>query len=780
MRSRLYLNRWLTFAASCLLQVSAGLSYAYSMYAPALKERWGFSETAMLTIGSCLNFGGYLAIPSGALYDRLERHKRFGPRLVALIGVVLLVVGYMGLAAAAAGLLAPNYAFVCVCAFLGGNSSTWFDTAAVVTNVRNFPRDRGTVVGILKAFVGLSASVYSSIYAAEFQPDAVGFLDFIGSAPAVLLLILISLMNLVPEAYHEPEEKKETSKEGGAGDASGSKRHEHAAGSGSGSGRRRKRRSAGGGATSGPEDGLNEPLLSAAADPAASPRPAPHANGGPSSGTHQPQPEPQSKPGPASAGPGPGPGPAPGPRAPRLSTSARFTLVYSLVCVIALFQTGAALWSAVVAHRPHGGPSQSARRALLAGVCCLVGTLVLVPWGSGDWVHRKPRPEAVERARRSLLARLARGASLSLRRRRGSGEAGGGGGGGGGGAGGVGGSAAGAGVVGEGAGVGVAAPAAAAAALPCGGAGPGPGAEAEAEQGEAGAGGGAAVPAPAPAPSPTSPPPKPEPVTPAASVDLGALTGGGPEVVVEAPPLVDPALIEARLEALEEVPSLPDLALGQAARRTEFWLLLFQFSVGLGTGLAFLNNLGSITVALGGSPGGQVVFVSLFSVANAIGRLSGGVVSEAALRRYRLPRTSLLLGASCLTLAGVGGALLCEHPANLAPVSLVVGFAFGSHWGLIPAITSDLFGLTHFGSNYTGLQLGPAFGGYLLATVLTGRLYDRVVRRHGDTLFCIGSDCYFETWCVLGFLNLLSLLGTRELHAQTAKLYRRIIRQGGV
>lgn len=27
-----------------------------------------------------------------------------------------------------------------------GNSSTWFDTACVVTNVRNFPRDRGTVV----------------------------------------------------------------------------------------------------------------------------------------------------------------------------------------------------------------------------------------------------------------------------------------------------------------------------------------------------------------------------------------------------------------------------------------------------------------------------------------------------------------------------------------------------------------------------------------------------------------------------------------------------------
>lgn len=49
-----------------------------------------------------------------------------------------------------------------------------------------------------------------------------------------------------------------------------------------------------------------------------------------------------------------------------------------------------------------------------------------------------------------------------------------------------------------------------------------------------------------------------------------------------------------------------------------------QFSVGLGTGLAYLNNLGSIVVALGGKQGGQVVFVSLFSVANATGRRGRG------------------------------------------------------------------------------------------------------------------------------------------------------------
>lgn len=33
-----------------------------------------------------------------------------------------------------------------------------------------------------------------------------------------------------------------------------------------------------------------------------------------------------------------------------------------------------------------------------------------------------------------------------------------------------------------------------------------------------------------------------------------------------------------------------------------------------------------------------------------------------------------------------------------------------------------------------GAQLGPAVGGYVLATLLTGRLADRAAKRHGDTV----------------------------------------------
>jgi hypothetical protein len=51
---------------------------------------------------------------------------------------------------------------------------------------------------------------------------------------------------------------------------------------------------------------------------------------------------------------------------------------------------------------------------------------------------------------------------------------------------------------------------------------------------------------------------------------------------------------------------------------------------------------------------------------------------------------------------------------------------------LLLACCSDLFGLKHFAANYTTLQFAPAMGSYLLATEVTGWLYDRAAEAHGD------------------------------------------------
>lgn len=67
--------------------------------------------------------------------------------------------------------------FITLC--IATNSNAWFGTSVLVTNMRNFPLNRGTVAGILKGYVGISASVYTVIYGVVLK-----------KSPSTLLLVL--------------------------------------------------------------------------------------------------------------------------------------------------------------------------------------------------------------------------------------------------------------------------------------------------------------------------------------------------------------------------------------------------------------------------------------------------------------------------------------------------------------------------------------------------------------------------------------------------------------
>ncbi|AQK82785.1 Major facilitator superfamily protein [Zea mays] len=49
---------------------------------------------------------------------------------------------------------------------LGGNNTTWMNTAVLVTCIRNFRRSRGPVSGLLKGYVGLSTVIFTDTYSA--------------------------------------------------------------------------------------------------------------------------------------------------------------------------------------------------------------------------------------------------------------------------------------------------------------------------------------------------------------------------------------------------------------------------------------------------------------------------------------------------------------------------------------------------------------------------------------------------------------------------------------
>ena len=84
-------------------------------------------------------------------------------------------------------------------------------------------------------------------------------------------------------------------------------------------------------------------------------------------------------------------------------------------------------------------------------------------------------------------------------------------------------------------------------------------------------------------------------------------------------------------------------------------------------------------------------------------------IPDKLMRERELPRTVFLIILVCVSMA----AALLNAFATLPLLGLAAtlsGLAFGGMQGLAPAITSEIFGMTHFATNYSLLQLGPATG----------------------------------------------------------------------
>lgn len=89
---------------------------------------------------------------------------------------------------------------MCVFLCLGGNSTTWMNTAVLVTSIRNFRRNRGPVSGILKGFVGLSTAIFTNLCSALFADDPASFLLMLALIPFAVCIAGVFFLREVPPA----------------------------------------------------------------------------------------------------------------------------------------------------------------------------------------------------------------------------------------------------------------------------------------------------------------------------------------------------------------------------------------------------------------------------------------------------------------------------------------------------------------------------------------------------------------------------------------------------
>ncbi|KAF7368354.1 NmrA domain-containing protein [Mycena venus] len=188
---------------------------------------------------------------------------------------------------------------------------------------------------------------------------------------------------------------------------------------------------------------------------------------------------------------------------------------------------------------------------------------------------------------------------------------------------------------------------------------------------------------------------------------------------------------------------------------SDFWLLFVILSLLSGTGLMYINNVGSMSQALFAKGNlaydeveasrWQVTQVSTISIMNFAGRIIIGLISDNIKNRFGFPRSYSLVLVSSLFFSSQVLAAQIVDVADLWKASALVGLSYGTIFGLFPTVCIEFFGLrafpfpyfisfyvptanflppaVHFSENWGFLALSPLVGGNLFS-IAFGRNLD--------------------------------------------------------
>ncbi|KAF5181916.1 Nuclear fusion defective [Thalictrum thalictroides] len=177
---------WVGLGAAVWIQIAGGNAYNFPLYSHSLKSVLGFNQQQLTMLGVANDIGENVGLLPGVVCNKLP------PWIVLLIGALASFLGYGVLwLAISQTVQSLPYWLLWIALAIGTNSSAWLGTSVLVTNMRNFPISRGTVAGILKGYVGLSAAVYTVIYSLVLQGSSAKLLLFLTVGIPVLCLALM-------------------------------------------------------------------------------------------------------------------------------------------------------------------------------------------------------------------------------------------------------------------------------------------------------------------------------------------------------------------------------------------------------------------------------------------------------------------------------------------------------------------------------------------------------------------------------------------------------------
>ncbi|GAB2267898.1 hypothetical protein Dimus_002873 [Dionaea muscipula] len=197
--------KWLGFVTAVWVQAISGNNYTFSNYSSALKTLMNLTQLELNNLSVAKDVGKAFGILAGLSSDR------FPTWVLLLIGSIEGLIGYGAQWLVVSQTISPlPYWAMCIFLCMGGNSSTWMNTAILVTCIRNFRRNRGPVAGILKGYVGLSTAIFTDLCNALFSDSSADFLVMLSLTPFAVCVTAMIFLREVPPSATALEDKQES------------------------------------------------------------------------------------------------------------------------------------------------------------------------------------------------------------------------------------------------------------------------------------------------------------------------------------------------------------------------------------------------------------------------------------------------------------------------------------------------------------------------------------------------------------------------------------------
>jgi MFS transporter, OFA family, oxalate/formate antiporter len=170
-----------------------------------------------------------------------------------------------------------------------------------------------------------------------------------------------------------------------------------------------------------------------------------------------------------------------------------------------------------------------------------------------------------------------------------------------------------------------------------------------------------------------------------------------------------------------------DFTSAEMLRKPQFYLIFLTFVFSAGAGLmsiglmklypmqALMESGLSETAASAIAGTAMAVF---FSLANGLGRIAWGILSDKLGRKLSIIIMTAIQGVTVILFTYMAGSEVLLYVG-----ATLIGFNFGGNFALFPTITADTFGAKNVGQNYPFIFLAYGVGG-IFGPILGGKMGD--------------------------------------------------------